>query len=234
MTASMKTIGIIGGMSWESSAQYYALINRAVRDRLGSPHSAQILMHSLDFGPIAALQAEGEWDQLSELLVDSAEALEAAGADCLLLATNTMHKCADAIEDASDLPLLHIADAAADAICAEGITRVALLGTAFTMEQDFYRERLEEHHGLEVIIPEAEERAEVHRIIYEELIAGEINDTSRESYREIISGLADEGAQGVILGCTEIGLLITQEDSPVPIFDTTALHAQAAVEFALS
>lgn len=234
MTAPMKTIGIIGGMSWESSAQYYALINRAVRDRLGSPHSAQILMHSLDFGPIAALQAEGEWDQLSELLVDSAEALEAAGADCLLLATNTMHKCADAIEDASDLPLLHIADAAADAICAEGITRVALLGTAFTMEQDFYRERLEEHHGLEVIIPEADDRAEVHRIIYEELIAGEINDASRESYREIIAGLADDGAQGVILGCTEIGLLITQEDSPVPIFDTTALHAQAAVNFALN
>ncbi len=234
MTTPMKTIGIIGGMSWESSAQYYALINRAVRDRLGSPHSAQILMHSLDFGPIASLQAEGDWDQLSELLVDSAQALEAAGADCLLLATNTMHKCADAIEGASDLPFLHIADAAADAICAEGITRVALLGTAFTMEQDFYRERLEEHHGLDVVIPDAEGRAEIHRIIYEELIAGEINDGSREAYRAIIAGLAEDGAQGVILGCTEIGLLISQDDSPVPIFDTTALHAQAAVDFALS
>jgi aspartate racemase len=234
MTASMKTIGIIGGMSWESSAQYYALINRAVRDQLGSPHSAQILLHSLDFGPIASLQAEGEWDQLSELLIDSAQALEAAGADCLLLATNTMHKCADAIEDASDLPFLHIADATADAVCADGLTRVALLGTAFTMEQDFYRERLEEHHGLDVLIPEAEDRAEIHRIIYEELIAGEINDASREAYRAIIADLAEDGAQGVILGCTEIGLLISQDDSPVPIFDTTALHAQAAVDFALN
>lgn len=229
----MKSIGIIGGMSWESSAQYYALINRAVRDRLGSPHSAKILMHSLDFGPIAQLQAEGEWDQLSEMLIESAEALEAGGAECLLLATNTMHKCADALEDASELPLLHIADATADAVCAEGITRVALLGTAFTMEQDFYRERLEEHHGLDVLIPEAEDRAEIHRIIYDELIAGEVLDASREIYRDVITRLAEDGAGGVILGCTEIGLLISQANSAVPVFDTTELHAMAAVDFAL-
>ncbi|MEM7780069.1 MAG: aspartate/glutamate racemase family protein [Pseudomonadota bacterium] len=230
----MKTIGIIGGMSWESSAQYYALINRAVRDRLGSPHSAKILMDSLDFGPVAALQAEGKWDQLAEMLIESAQRLEAGGAECLVLATNTMHKCADALENASDLPLLHIADATADAVCAEGITRVALLGTAFTMEQAFYRERLEEHHGLDVMVPDAEARAEIHRIIYDELIAGEVLDPSREIYRDIIATLADEGAQGVIFGCTEIGLLLSQSDSPVPVFDTTALHAEAAVEFTLS
>lgn len=229
----MKCIGIIGGMSWESSALYYSAINRMVRDRLGSPHSASILMDSLDFGPIAALQAGGEWDQLAEMLVESAERLEAGGAQCLVLATNTMHKCADALEGSSDLPLLHIADAAADAICAEGITKVALLGTAFTMEQPFYRERLEEHHGLDVLIPDAGDRAEIHRVIYDELIAGEVLDNSRETYREIIARLVDDGAQGVILGCTEIGMLVRAEDSPVPLFDTTQLHAAAAVEFAL-
>ncbi|EAQ29164.1 aspartate racemase [Erythrobacter sp. NAP1] len=221
-------------MSWESSAQYYAIINRAVRDRLGSPHSARILLHSLDFAPIAQLQADGEWEELGEAMADSARSLEAGGADCLLIATNTMHKLADDVEEASDLPLLHIADSAADAACAEGLTKMALLGTAFTMEQDFYRERLEEHHGLDVIIPEAGDRAEVHRIIYEELIAGEVLDASRETYREIIARLVDQGAQGVILGCTEIMLLISQSDSPVPVFDTTELHALAAVDFALS
>ena len=230
----MKTIGIIGGMSWESSAQYYALINRGVRDRLGPAHSAQILMHSLDFGPIAEAQAAGDWDQLAQTLIDSAESLEAGGADCVLIATNTMHKLADEVEDATDLPFLHIADCAADAVCEAGVTRVALLGTAFTMEEPFYRERLEEHHGLDVIVPAIDDRAEVHRIIYEELIAGQINETSREIYREIISRLVDEGAGGVILGCTEIGLLIDQSDSSVPLFDTTKLHAEAAVEFALS
>lgn len=229
----MQTIGIIGGMSWESSAQYYALINRAVRDRLGPSRSARILMDSLDFGPIAALQAEGDWDQLSDILIESAQGLEAGGADCLLLATNTMHKCADALDEASDLPLLHIADATADAVCAKGLTKAALLGTAFTMEEDFYRERLEEHHGLDVIIPEAEDRAEVHRVIYDELIAGEVLDASREAYREIIARQVEAGAQGVILGCTEIGLLVSQADSAVPVFDTTQLHAMAAVDFAL-
>ncbi len=229
----MKTIGLIGGMSWESSAQYYSIINRAVRDRLGASHSAKILLHSLDFGPIAQMQAEGDWDQLSDMMVESAQALEAGGADCVLLATNTMHKLADDIEDSCDLPLIHVADCAADAMCAEGITRVALLGTAFTMEQDFYRERLEDYHGLDVIIPEADDRAEVHRVIYEELIAGEVLDSSRDSYREIIARQVDAGAQGVILGCTEIMLLVSASDSPVPIFDTTHLHAMAAVDFAL-
>lgn len=229
----MKTIGIIGGMSWESSAQYYAIINRAVRDRLGPAHSAKILMHSLDFGPIAQLQASGDWDSLAEMMVESAEALEAGGADCVLIATNTMHKLADEIEDACDLPLIHIADSAADAVCEAGVTRVALLGTAFTMEQPFYKQRLEEYHGLDVIVPDADDRAEVHRIIYEELIAGEVLDTSRDAYREIIARQVEAGAQGVILGCTEIMLLISQSDSEVPIFDTTQLHAMAAVDFAL-
>lgn len=230
----MKTIGIIGGMSWESSAQYYAIINRAVRDRMGPSHSARILLHSLDFGPIAALQAQGEWDELAEMLADSARALEAGGADCVLIATNTMHKLAEEVEEACDLPLIHIADCTADAVCEAGLTRVALLGTAFTMEQPFYRERLEEHHGLEVLIPEADDRAEIHRVIYEELIGGKVLDASRETIREIIARLVDGGAGGVILGCTEIGLLIDQSDSPVPIFDTTQLHALAAVDFALS
>lgn len=230
----MKTIGLIGGMSWESSAQYYALINRAVRDRLGPPHSARIVMHSHDFGEIAQLQQEGDWDALADILIESAESLEAAGAECVVICTNTMHKLADDIEEASALPLLHIADVAADAITQQGMTRVALLGTAFTMEEGFYRERLTEHHGLDVIIPEAEDRAEVHRVIYEELVAGQIIDTSREAYRGIIERLAEQGAQGVILGCTEIAMLIGQNDSPVPLFDTTELHAAAAVDFALS
>lgn len=229
----VKTIGIIGGMSWESSAQYYALINRAVRDRLGTAHSAKIVMHSLDFAPVAEMQRAGEWDELAELLSDCARGLEAAGADCLLIATNTMHKLADEVESASHLPLIHIADCAADAICARGMTKVALLGTAFTMEQDFYRERLQEHHGLDCIVPDASDRAEVHRIIYEELIAGEVLDASRDQYRAIIERLVEDGAQGVILGCTEIGLLVSQTDSSVPLFDTTELHALAAVDFAL-
>ncbi|MHA7819297.1 MAG: aspartate/glutamate racemase family protein [Erythrobacter sp.] len=230
----MKNIGIIGGMSWESSAQYYAIINRAVRDRLGPSHSASILMHSLDFGPIAALQKAGEWEQLGAIMADSARALEAGGADCVLIATNTMHKLADDVEAACDLPLLHIADATAVAIRDQGFARVALLGTAFTMEQDFYRARLADKHGLEVIIPEAKDRADVHRVIYEELIAGKVVDTSRQAYRAVIARLVDEGAQGIILGCTEIGLLVDQSDSPVPIFDTTELHALAAADFALS
>ena len=229
----MKTIGIIGGMSWESSVQYYTIINRAVRDRLGPMNSAQILMHSLDFAPLAALQKAGEWGQLGAIMVASAQALKAGGADCVLIATNTMHKLVPEIEAACDLPLLHIADAAGEAITAQGLTKVALLGTAFTMEQDFYRARLAEKHVLDVIIPDAAERAEVHRIIYEELISGKVLDSSREAYRAIIARLAEAGAQGVILGCTEIALLIGEEDSPVPIFDTTELHAMKAVEFAL-
>lgn len=230
----MKTIGLIGGMSWESSAQYYALINRGVRDRLGAPHSAKIVMHSLDFGEIARLQREGDWDALGDILIDSAEALEAAGAECIVLCTNTMHKLADDIEDASTLPFLHITDVAADAITGQGMTKVALLGTAFTMEEPFYCERLTEHHGLDVLIPDTDDRAEVHRVIYEELVSGQIVESSREAYREIIATLAEQGAEGIILGCTEIALLVSQGDSPVPLFDTTSLHAAAAVDFALS
>lgn len=229
----MKTIGIIGGMSWESSAQYYTIINRAVRDRLGAPHSAKILLNSVDFAPIAALQGEGDWDQLGDLMGDAARSLEAGGAECVLIATNTMHKLADEVEAACDLPLIHIADCTADAVCEAGITSVALLGTAFTMEQDFYKQRLADHHGLDVIVPDGDDRAEVHRIIYEELIAGEVNEASRAAYREVIARLVATGAQGVILGCTEIMLLIDQSDSDVPLFDTTRIHAEAAVEFAL-
>lgn len=230
----MKTIGIIGGMSWESSAQYYAIINRAVRDRLGPKRSASILLHSLDFGPIAQLQAEDRWDQLGSIMADSACSLAAGGADCLLIATNTMHKLAEEVESACDLQLIHIADATAEAIKAQCLRKIGLLGTAFTMEQDFYRARLADRHGLEVIVPKAEDRGEVHRVIYEELISGVLLESSREAYRGIIARLAADGAEGVILGCTEIALLVSQADSPVPIFDTTELHALAAADFALS
>ena len=233
MTTRMKTIGIIGGMSWESSAQYYALINRAVRDRLGAPHSAQTIMHSLDFCEIERLQHDGKWDRLGDTLAASARALEAAGADCIILCTNTMHKLADRIEQASTLPFLHIADATGSAIAANGLAKVALLGTAFTMEQDFYRERLSQNFGLDVIVPDGEDRETVHRVIYDELVNGRIESQSRTAYRDVIARLVVRGAQGVILGCTEIGLLVGQSDSAVPLFDTTELHAHAAVEFAL-
>lgn len=230
----MKTIGIIGGMSWESSALYYTIINRAVRDRLGPMNSAQILMHSLDFAPLAALQKAGDWDQLGAIMVASAQALKAGGADCVLIATNTMHKLVPEIEATCDLPLLHIADSAGEAIAAQRLKKVALLGTAFTMEQDFYRARLAERFGLEVIVPDADDRAEVHRVIYDELIAGKVLESSRAAYCAIIDKLVAQGAEGVVLGCTEIPMLISAEDSPVPVFDTTQLHALAAVEFALS
>ncbi|QIQ86933.1 aspartate/glutamate racemase family protein [Erythrobacter sp.] len=228
----MRAIGIIGGMSWESSAQYYALINRGVRDALGPTRSARIVMDSLDFGEIEPLQRAGDWDALGDMLAESARRLEAADAEFLILATNTMHKLADRIEAATALDLLHICDPVAEAIHAAGIARVGLLGTAFTMEQGFYRERLEAA-GIEVIVPEEGDRAEVHRVIYEELVAGRILAVSREAYRGVIERLARRGAEGVILGCTEIGLLIAPEDSALPLFDTTALHAAAAVRRAL-
>lgn len=229
----MKSIGLIGGMSWESSAQYYAIINREVRDRLGAPHSAKVLMQSLDFGEIERLQHDGKWDALGDRMADSAMALEAGGADMIVLCTNTMHKLADRIEAASKLPFLHIADPTAEAIKRQGMSRIGLLGTAFTMEQDFYRGRLESEHGLEVLIPADADRAEVHRVIYEELVAGEVKESSRGAYRDIIARLVERGAQGVILGCTEIMLLVDEEDSAVPLFDTTTLHALAAVDAAL-
>lgn len=227
-------IGLIGGMSWESSAQYYRLINEAVRDRLGGVASARTLMWSFDFAEIEALQHAGRWPELSRRLADAARALEAGGADFLVLCTNTMHREADAIEAAVHIPLLHIADPTGEAVRAAGFSTVGLLGTAFTMEHDFYRGRLEKKHGLTVLTPDAGDRAVVHRIIYEELVAGRVLDASREAYRAVIARLAQRGAQAIILGCTEIMLLVSEADSPVPVFDTTTLHAMAAVDRALS
>lgn len=228
----MKTIGLIGGLSWESSAEYYRLLNRAVRDRLGGLHAANIVLHSLDFAPIAALQAEGDWPALDRAMVEAAAALERSGADLLLICSNTMHRCAGAIEAASALPLIHIADPVTAAIKAAGLRRVGLLGTTFTMEQDFYRGRMAEA-GLDVIVPDEAGRAAVHRIIYDELVQGVIREESRGAYRQVIAALVDRGADAIILGCTEIMLLVGPEDSAVPLFDTLALHVEAAVERAL-
>jgi aspartate racemase len=229
----MLTIGMLGGMSWESSAEYYRLANELVRERLGGLHSADCILLSVDFADIEVLQASGSWDEAGKLLADAAERLEAAGADLLLLCTNTMHKVADHVQAAVEIPLLHLADATAAAILEAGLKTVGLLGTAFTMEQDFYRDRLESH-GLTVLVPEAADRARVHSIIYEELCLGVVTQASRDAYVGVIDRLAEAGAQGVVLGCTEIELLISQADSPVPVFPTTRLHVQAAVERALA
>ncbi len=223
----MQTIGLIGGMSWESTLTYYRLINETVRDTLGGLHSAKVLLHSVDFQDIEVLQQAGDWAGAGEAMADAARSLHAGGADFIVLCTNTMHKVADAITAATPLPLLHIADATADALAAAGISRVGLLGTRFTMEQTFYRERLEAR-GLEVQVPDAEGRDEVHRVIYEELCKGVIRDASREAYRRVMGKLVEEGAEGIILGCTEISLLVGAQDSAAPVFDTTALHARAA------
>ena len=230
----MRTIGLIGGMSWESSAEYYRILNQGIRDRRGPTASARCLLWSFDFSEIEALQHRDDWEGLTALMIDAARLLEAAGADVLLICTNTMHRMAPAVQDAVKVPLLHIADPTAERIKEAGIRTVGLLGTAFTMEQDFYKGRLAERHGLNVIVPGAEDRATVHRVIYEELVAGQVIPASREAYRAIISRLIDDGAEAVILGCTEIMLLIHPEDSAVPIFDTTALHAEAAIEIALA
>lgn len=229
----MKTIGLIGGMSWESSAEYYRLLNELVRERLGGLHSARCVLYSLDFAEVERLQAAGEWEQAGEVLARAAEGVEAAGADLVLLCTNTMHKVAEQVQAALSVPLLHLADATADAVLRGGVRRVGLLGTAFTMEQDFYRERLASH-GLDVLVPDAEGRALVHRVIYEELCLGVVREESRAGYQRVIDDLVREGADGVILGCTEIELLIGREHSPVPVFPTTRLHAEAAVAAALS
>lgn len=228
----MKRIGLIGGMSWESTALYYQLINQGVADRLGGLHSADSLIASVDFAPIARLQAEGRWEVAGELLAAKARELEAAGADLLILCTNTMHKVAPAIEGAVDIPLLHIADVAAQAALRGGLTQVGLLGTAFTMEQSFYRDRLVTH-GLQVTVPDAAGRALMQRVIYDELCHGIISEQSRDQVRDVVSALVEDGADGVILGCTEIELLIRPEDSPVPLLPTTALLATAAVNAAL-
>ncbi len=230
----MKTLGLIGGMSWESSAQYYRLINEEVRRRLGGAHSAQLLLWSVDFAGIKQLQHEGDWDTLGDHMVDGARRLQAGGADLLLICTNTMHKLTDRIEAACTLPLLHIADPTAQAIVQAGARKVGLLGTAFTMEQDFYRGRLQDRFGLEVLVPEADDRRSVHDIIYQELIAGVVSEHSRQVYAGVIARLGARGAVAIILGCTEIMLLVRPEDSAVPLFDTTALHARAAVDTALA
>jgi aspartate racemase len=228
----MRTLGLIGGMSAESTVPYYQLINRAVSEGLGGLHSAQLLLYSVDFAPIADMQAEGRWEELDAAMVAAARALQAGGAEALVICTNTMHKCVPAIEAQTGLPVLHIADAAAAAVREAGLTRVALLGTRFTMEQDFYRGRIAAH-GIDVLTPGEADRAQVHRVIYDELCRGRILEESRATYRRIIADLIARGAQGVVLGCTEIGLLVTPEDSAVPQFDTTVLHARAAAAWSL-
>ena len=229
----MKTIGLLGGMSWESTQTYYRLINEGVKSRLGGLHSAKLVLYSVDFAEIEALQHQGDWPATARILSGAALSLENAGADFLMIGTNTMHKVAPEIEEAINIPLLHIADATAKVLTQDNIQRVGLLGTRFTMEQAFYRERLEAA-GIEVVTPDAPQRAEVHRVIYEELCQGEIQAPSREAYLAVINSLAEQGAQAVILGCTEIGLLIKQTDTPVPLYDTTAIHAARAVNQALT
>lgn len=230
----MRLIGLIGGLSWESSAEYYRIINQSTQKRLGGVHSAKTLMYSFDFGEIEALQASGDWAAATRLMIDAAQRLERGGADLLLICSNTMHRMAGDVGGAVGVPLLHIADPTAARIQTAGLRRVGLLGTAFTMEQDFYKGRLAERFGLDVLIPDADDRAAVHRIIYEELVRGIVRSESRDRYRQVIRRLVDAGAEAVILGCTEIMLLVRPEDSPVPLFDTTTIHAETAVEAALA
>jgi aspartate racemase len=228
----MKTIGLLGGMSWESTQTYYRLINEGVKARLGGLHSAKLVLFSVDFAEIEALQHKGDWPATADILSGAGLSLQRAGADFLVIGTNTMHKVAPEIERAIQIPLLHIADATARVLKQDGVTRVGLLGTRFTMEQAFYRDRLEDA-GIEVITPDEAQRDEVHRVIYEELCQGKINPESRDAYLDIVSSLSGRGAQAVILGCTEIGLLIRQADTSVPLYDTTEIHAAQAVELAL-
>jgi aspartate racemase len=224
---------MLGGMSWESTAEYYRLANELVRERLGGLHSARIVLTSVDFAEIERLQVSGEWERAGQLLAEEAARLESAGAELLLLCTNTMHKVADQVQAAVSIPLLHLADTTASAVKAAGLSTVGLLATRFTMEQDFYRDRLNEH-GVRAVIPDAGDRLEVHRIIYDELCLGIIRDESRGFYRQTIKRLVDEGAEGIILGCTEIELLVGPEDSPVPVFPTARLHVQAAIDISLA
>jgi aspartate racemase len=225
----LKTIGLVGGMSWESSAEYYRIINQGVRERLGGLHSAKSVMVSVDFGEIERLQHEGRWNDLAHRMIEAARQVERAGADFFVMCTNTMHRLAEEVETAVAIPFLHIADPTAERIKMGRHTQVGLIGTAFTMEQAFYKARLTDRHGLEVIIPEKADRDVVHRIIYDELVAGRVLDASRDAYRGVIARLVERGAEAVILGCTEIMLLIRPEDSAVPLYDTTAIHAEAAI-----
>jgi aspartate racemase len=230
----MKMIGLLGGMSWESSAEYYRLVNEQAKARLGGLHSARCVLYSVDFAEIEQLQQQGDWDTAGEVLAQAAHQLEQAGAELLVVCTNTMHRVAAAIQKRIAIPLLHIADPTAEAIIEAKIRTVGLLGTRFTMEQDFYRGRLVERYHLNVLIPDAPDRETIHRIIYEELCLGQILPASRAAYQTVIGRLVEAGAEGIILGCTEIGLLISEQDSPVPLFDTTRLHAAAAVAMALA
>lgn len=230
----MKTIGLIGGMSWESTVPYYRLINEGVKQRLGGLHSAQLILYSVNFAEVEHLQRMGHWTAAGELLAQAARRLQDAGAEGLVLCTNTMHKVAEAIESAVRIPLLHIADPTAVHIRRVGLDKVGLLGTRFTMEQSFYKDRLTNRHGLQVIVPSVPDRETVHRVIYQELCQGLVQESSRAQYRNIMADLVAQGAQAIILGCTEISLLVGPEDASVPLFDTTAIHAMHAVEWALS
>ncbi|WP_457918826.1 aspartate/glutamate racemase family protein [Candidatus Lokiarchaeum ossiferum] len=229
----MKTIGLIGGMSWESSIEYYRILNEQIKEKLGGLHSAQCILSSVDFGPIEKWMRNEEWDKITDHLCEVAINLEKAGANLIIICTNTMHKLLDAIQLKIQIPIYHIADAAADKIKELGLTKVGLLGTRFTMEGDFYKKRLLDQHHIEVIVPNPDERREVDHIIFEELVLGKITDPAREVYKQVIRKLQKKGAQGIILGCTEIPLLIKPQDSPIPVFDTTQLHAEFAVKKAL-
>ncbi len=226
----MKTIGLLGGMSWESSLEYYRIINELIQAKLGGLHSAQCVMYSVDFDPFEKWMGQGNWDRIGSELTELAKKVEKAGADVLIICTNTMHKLVPEIESQISIPILHIADAAAKSIKEQGLSKVGLLGTRFTMEEDFYAGRLKEKHGIDVIIPSPEDRSEINRIIFEELVKGILTQESRDIYLRIIQELQQKGAQGVILGCTEIPLLIKQTDSPIPVFDTTQLHAEYAIQ----
>jgi aspartate racemase len=230
----VKTIGLIGGMSWESTVPYYRQVNETIKEQLGGLHSAKVVLVSVDFHEVERLQHAGDWDAAGVMMADAARALQAAGADFVVLCTNTMHKVAPAIEAAVRIPLFHIADPTATEIKRAGLRKIGLLGTRFTMEQAFYKDRLRELHGLDVVVPELADRDTVHRIIYDELCLGRIVDGSREEYRRIITSLVEQGAQAIILGCTEISLLVNQQDSAVPLFDTTAIHARSAALWALA
>lgn len=229
----MRMLGLLGGMSWESTVPYYRLINQRVRERLGGLHSAKLVLHSVDFAEVEALQRRGDWEAAGALLADAARGLRAAGAEAIVICANTMHRVAPAVQAAADVPLLHVADATAARIRAAGLDRVALLGTRFTMEGEFYRERIEAT-GIAVDVPDPGQRERIHRVIYDELCVGRILDGSRDEYRRIIAGLVEAGAQGVILGCTEIGLLVGEDDASVPLFDTARIHAEAAADWALA
>ncbi len=229
----MKTIGLIGGMSWESSIEYYRIINQVVQKKLGGVHSARIVLVSLDFAEIEKLQNSGDWKEATRIMVEAARRVEKCGADLILICTNTMHLMAEEVQEKINIPLLHIADATARAVKQKELSTIGLLGTRFTMEKEFYRGRLETHHQLKVLIPDQEQREKVHQVIYDELVRGIINDDSRKNYQEVIDSLVERGAQGIVLGCTEIGLLVKPEDVLVPVFDTMEIHALAAAEVAL-